>query len=135
MPPSYSFDYARLRRYAGYTSLAIAATIACLSLVSNGALPSVSGSDKVKHFIAYAGLAAPMIVWLGARRVIWVIAMATAFGFGIEIIQGLMTAGRTPSLGDALANLLGAMFGAGAMWLVIRPRHRWRRPAIRFLPK
>lgn len=63
--------------------------------------------DKIMHLIAYAGLA-------GLARIGWpklwggtLFLILAAFGIGIEISQHLMALGRTGSIGDVVANLLG----------------------------
>jgi len=64
--------------------------------------------DKVMHIGAYAVLA-------GLSRFGWtklwggtIFLLLAGFGIGIEILQHLMDVGRTGSVADALANIVGA---------------------------
>ena len=75
--------------------------------------------DKALHFIAYFGLGGLICVALKAeRRVIPAILGLALFGGVLEIVQGFT--GRDPSLRDELANILGAICGAGIGWLLLR---------------
>lgn len=81
-------------------------------------------SDKLLHIAAYAVLGALLLramVWgrsgLPPRRVFWTAILATAaYGVFTEVQQHFV-GGRYPSVGDALANLVGAWAGAtGVKW-------------------
>jgi VanZ family protein len=101
-----------IRRLAMVASLLVAVTIAYLSLMpaDEGAAPVFT--DKVNHFLAYAGLAAPLTLALHPKRWVSAVIVATVYGIGLEFGQAMGDAGREGSMLDAVANLLGALFGA-----------------------
>ena len=106
-----------------FKALAVLAAlaIAYASLQPTGGTQSIPHADKVLHLIAYGGLAG--LIGLGWWRLplVWAVAVAAAFGAGVEIAQGVFTAGRTPSVADALANTLGAGLAA---WVLSHIRRR-----------
>ena len=108
------------RRLAGLASLLVAAAIAILSVLPGEDLPEVHLSDKVAHAIAYAALSACTCFWLGRRRIIAGIMVTVGFGALLEIVQALAGTGRTASLLDEAANLVGACLGAGLAWMVAK---------------
>jgi VanZ family protein len=75
--------------------------------------------DKSLHFIAYFGLSGLICLALKAD---WRVPAATLLiallGAVLELLQGLV--GRDPSVYDEIANILGAVTGAGTGWLVVR---------------
>ncbi|MFT5776328.1 VanZ family protein [Hyphomonas sp.] len=109
------------RRLAGLASLLVAAAIAILSILPGEDLPEVHLSDKVEHAIAYAALSACICFWLGRRRIIAGVLVTVGFGAVLEIVQALAGTGRTASLLDEGANLVGACLGAGLAWMVAKP--------------
>jgi VanZ family protein len=75
--------------------------------------------DKALHFIAYFGLGGMVCMALkGERRVIAAILGLAVLGGALEIVQGFT--GRDPSFLDETANILGAISGAAAGWLLLR---------------
>ena len=66
--------------------------------------------DKVFHFLFFAGLAVfcPGCDTLGRR--LWLMGGLIVFGIIIEIFQGFIPE-RTVSIGDVIANILGALVG------------------------
>ena len=106
------------RRLAGVAALLVAAAIAVLSVLPGEDLPEVHLSDKILHVIAYAALSACICFWLGRQRLIAGILMTVSYGVILEIAQALAGTGRTPSLLDGGANLLGACLGAGLAMIV-----------------
>ena len=108
-----------LRRIAGITSLLVAVVIAILSLVPGQDLPDVHLSDKAEHAIAYMVLAGLICFWLGRERIVRGVIVAVGYGAVLEFAQALAGTGRTPSLLDAGANLLGACIGAGLAWVAL----------------
>lgn len=109
------FDLERpfFRRLATFGAVGCALLIAYLSLSPADGLPEVRWTDKISHFIAYAGFGAPLAVALGRSRWLTAVAFATAYGALMELAQGTLTAERTPDLFDAIANTLGACAGVG----------------------
>lgn len=68
-------------------------------------------ADKVQHFLAYGLLAFLIALGWPKIRLIFVILIAALFGIGVEVAQGLTHFGRSASLFDGLANLIGASAG------------------------
>ena len=108
------FTSAATRRAAGFAVIAIMALIAVLSLLPPADLPPVEGSDKLKHFIAYAALAVPMTIWAGPGRAVRALLLTAGFGIAIEFAQLLAPTGREFSMLDEGANVLGAGLGTVA---------------------
>ena len=102
-----------LRVFAGLVALAVAGLITYLSLIPAAEVPGAQFSDKLNHFVAYAALAAPLTGALGSRRWAGAALLATFLGLGLEVAQSLGGGDREGSVGDALANLVGALLGAG----------------------
>ncbi|CQH60660.1 VanZ family protein [Halobacterium hubeiense] len=106
------------RRWRVLAVLSIAAVLAG-SLApgsTGGGLPA--GADKLLHAVGYATIAVSLS---GARRaetgraLVSVVLAAALLGVGIEVVQP--TVGRTASVLDAAANLLGASAGAVGWWV------------------
>ncbi|MEZ5953090.1 MAG: VanZ family protein [Hyphomonas sp.] len=97
------------------------AVIATLSLLPSADLPPVEGSDKVKHFVAYAALGFPVAVWAGPGKALRALVLTALFGGCVEVAQLLAPTGREGSLLDELANVLGGALGTG-LALALRKR-------------
>jgi len=80
-----------------------------------------AGSDKVAHFGAYAVLGALLTVATTKPALGW--ALAVAYGVTDEIHQALVP-GRFASVGDLVADALGAMAGAGLVVYLVRRSQR-----------
>src|SRR5690606_18555072 len=80
-----------------------------------------AGSDKVAHFGAYAVLAALLTLATGKTMVGWV--LAVAYGITDEIHQAFVP-GRFASVGDLVADALGAALGAGLVAYLVRRSQR-----------
>ena len=89
------------------TLLAIC-VIVVMSLRPSVSMGGIAHIDKVLHFGAYAVLAG--LARLGWPKLwgAWIFLSFAILGIGIEIAQHMMSVGRTGSLGDTAANLLGA---------------------------
>ena len=96
-------------------AIGLAVTIAVMSLLPISGQASVPHADKVQHLIAYGALAGLVGLGWPRLRLPAVVALAAAFGVGVEVAQGLSGTGRTPSLADAVANTLGALIAAGVL--------------------
>jgi len=104
---------------AGYVLWPVIALVAWGELKPSGGWIESLVWDKALHFIAYFGLAAISCVALkGDRRVPAAVLGLALLGGVLEVVQGFT--GRDPSLFDEMANILGAMSGAGTGWLLIR---------------
>lgn len=110
------------RLTAALAACGLAVVIIYLSLVPAGDVPAPQISDKIRHFVAYAALAAPLAVALRPSRWLAAVLLAAGLGLGLEVAQATGDAGREGSAGDALANLLGALAGAGLVRLSARRR-------------
>jgi VanZ family protein len=100
----------RLSRIALYASSAM---VGVLSLAPSTTFPPVSINDKIEHVVAYAllGILGAVSFECGALRTI--IGLA-AFGISLELLQAF-SPGRSPELADALADVVGACLGYGAL--------------------
>jgi len=81
------------------------------SLRPAGTGMAIQHLDKLVHFLVYAALAFGVsLAWprLPKIRVFWLCAL---FGAALEVAQGLLTAGRTASGWDAVANSFGTALG------------------------
>ncbi len=76
-------------------------------------------SDKVVHFVAYAGIALCPALALGARDGALFGAAAVAMGVALEYIQRMV--GRDFEVGDMLANAAGVLTGL-LLGLILRAR-------------
>lgn len=110
----------------------VAVAIFVLSAQPSVPLPKgVFGADKIAHFIAYGVLSAAIALWPG--RSAWrerplavtlaVIAIAALYGATDEFHQSFVP-GRDMSAYDWLADLVGAVLGAGVSAIVWRARER-----------
>lgn len=96
-----------IKRAAAVGFWGLILVIGFLSLQPIENLPDVQIWDKIQHLVAYGALAGCGLVAYPNR--LWqVIGFTIAYGIGIEFAQGLVP-GRFPSIGDAVANTLGAV--------------------------
>ena len=100
-----------MRRAAGITALLLVVAITVLSLLPPADMPPVEGSDKLKHFLAYASLGAAMAIAAGPGRALRAFLLTIGYGALMEVAQGLAPTGRDVSLLDEAANILGAGLG------------------------
>lgn len=107
-------------RWAGRILFAVAIfAITDLALQPGHEMPaSMLGSDKLEHFAAFAVLAVlARIAWPGLTHLFSVPALML-YGLGIEIAQATLTTGRTASMADFAADVLGIASGMLAAWLL-----------------
>lgn len=89
------------------------------------------GSDKLLHFVAYAGLAYLLALWQSVRGPMTAGRYAAALGLLAlyapldELLQGPV--GRDPDIGDCLADWAGACAGLLALHLTSRVWNRMGR--------
>ena len=81
--------------------------------------PAPEGSDKLVHFIAFAGLAFPL-ARTGRFGLLPVFVGASAFGGAIELIQPSFN--RSADVNDWVADIVGVILGIGLGLLYRRPR-------------
>jgi VanZ family protein len=78
--------------------------------------------DKVAHFGAYGVFALLLSVLIFdhsvKRAISRAILIAAAYGVGMEMLQAVSGTGRSFDYVDMVANLLGAMLGGLAFWLL-----------------
>lgn len=110
--------------------MAYLGAIAYASLASPTRIPRViifEHLDKVVHFIMYFGFCILAVYAFDNRKYyhgsmqynkniptslyFWVIMMALAWGFSMELLQQYMAMGRQYSLYDMIANATGALVG------------------------
>jgi VanZ family protein len=86
--------------------------------------PELFDLDKWRHFVAYGAFGGSLSYALADRetstgRLVLVVAMVSVvYGVGIELWQSLLPE-RYLSIGDALANVLGALLSLS--WYLVRP--------------
>ena len=106
----------RLLVYAaiGWT---VAILIGCL-MPSSG-LPDLTNKDKWLHFGIFALFG---FLWrLTGRSTWWVIGVGIAYGYGIEVLQGIATfLHRSYDLYDAFADAVGTLIGVGLALLLLK---------------
>ena len=86
--------------------------------------PLFIGEDKLKHVGAFGVLAfLARLSW--PRLPYWSLALGlTGFGVMIELVQGVSGWGRTASVADVIADLVGLALGCAAYEAL----RNWRRP-------
>lgn len=87
------------------------AAVTVTSVTPQAYLPSTEGWDKAQHFLAYAALGG--VGWLGypdRRHMVMLLIGLILLGAGLEAAQVLVP-GRFPSVGDVIANIIGALSG------------------------
>jgi len=104
----------RRRSHIGPLKVVGAVAVLVLGVTVLALIPGLTppaGLDKVVHFVAFAALILPIVIF--CPRMVWVAFTALLiFGIAVEYLQSFV--GRTPSLSDAVANLLGLAFGLTA---------------------
>lgn len=90
------------------SAILFAAAILFLSLQPAGDMVGPPYADKVQHAVAYGGLTLLTALGWPKLRLLAVVIMATTFGIGVEIAQGLGGQGRMFSVFDGMANGVGA---------------------------
>lgn len=85
-------------------------------------MPNISGNDKLLHFGAFGGLAF-LVAWAlptregkALQRGLWTLAIIIGYAMADELTQKLIP-GRTCSLGDFIADSIGAMMGLAAYFV------------------
>lgn len=79
-----------------------------------GPPPLFPFQDKVFHAVAFGALTGPAVLVLPGRLLWFWVAHMVMLGGGIEVVQALGGDGRTASVWDFLADLVGI---AAAVWL------------------
>jgi VanZ family protein len=78
------------------------------ALIPSNHIPSLPGSDKVHHALAFGLISFP-VAFARSQSIFWIILVASAYGGLIEVIQAYV--GRDGDIKDAAANTLGAVCG------------------------
>ena len=92
----------------------IAITVA--SLISAQSIPAVGiikieGLDKVVHFIMYMGLCFLLLKSIKDRNIV-ILMFCIFYGVLMELLQFLISSGRSFDFFDIIANIIGANVGA-----------------------
>ncbi|MCA9017983.1 MAG: VanZ family protein [Planctomycetaceae bacterium] len=97
--------------------------------LKKGTIPQ--GTDVPLHFIAYAGLAFLLTMWLSLKwdkltlkRLLAVFVGVSLCGMLDELLQGIPVLQREPSLDDWMADSLGGLLGITLYLLVHKPMQR-----------
>lgn len=79
--------------------------------------PGLPGIDKVVHFALFFGF---VFLWQVSRqaRGLQIVLLAIGFGIGVEYMQEWMAIGRSFDLYDIVADSVGAVCGAIAVWQI-----------------
>lgn len=106
-----------IRRYWIVLSILLASLITFLSLTPMAELPSVPGSDKTHHFIAYSALVLPLMLkkpnyWMA------IVLLFTLLSGVIELIQPYQN--RYGEWLDLFANIGGLTCGSIIAYLINR---------------
>lgn len=114
----------RYLRYAGAVACAVVILYASLVDPGDGDPSTLFGVPLTVylHLLAYAGLTAALahaMLAVDGRALLVAVALATAYGGAIEVLQGLVPR-RTMEGTDALANAIGATAGA-LLWNRLAP--------------
>ena len=91
------------------------------SLMPDVGLPSIAGTDKIEHFVAYFALAILGAAVVTPESLPWVMARALALGVTLEAAQAVLTESRVADWTDVLANACGIL----AAWWLVRGRAGW----------
>ena len=87
------------------------AVVTISSVMPLAQLPQTGVWDKGQHFLAYAALGGVgRLAYPDSRHIVVLLIGLILLGTGLEAAQGLVP-GRFPSMGDVLANALGALAG------------------------
>lgn len=99
------------KRLAHALTACVAAAILVLALIPMPVAPSVPGSDKTHHFIAFAALVLPAALF-HPRALWWALPLAVVEAGLIEIVQPHVN--RMREWADFTAGVRGALAGAAA---------------------
>ena len=100
-----------LRTLARAVFVVAALVVVIGSLTPAAEMPEIEVSDKIQHFAAYAGLAfLAKIAWRPPGFLGWPLASVVIAGPAIELLQFLVP-GRSASVGDAVADVMGVAVG------------------------
>jgi len=129
-PPNKEVSASSFRNRPGRWSLAggYAIFLLVVSLLPGQNMPAIPdwfalfSPDKVAHFGAYGVFALLLSVLIFdhsvKRAISRAILIAAAYGVGMEMLQAVSGTGRSFDYVDMVANLLGAMLGGLAFWLL-----------------
>jgi len=105
------------RRYGLFLSFGLLLLVTMLSLMPADHLPSVSGSDKVRHALAYFVIGLP-VAWLKPAHWYWLLAGIFVWSGVIELLQPLSN--RFAEWLDLLANGVGVMLAYAVSLVLIK---------------
>ena len=97
-----------IKYQAIYLTIVFGLIIAYGTLLPLEKLPPVPGSDKWKHFLAFAGFVFPISLFK-PKWTLLIFLIGVLYGGAIEIIQPYVN--RYREMGDFWANTLGAIIG------------------------
>jgi hypothetical protein len=102
-------------------AVALLASVVVLFLPASGVPTAPPGTDKAVHLLVFAALAGTGR-WAGLPR-LPLGAGLVAYAVGSELVQGLTPLGRSMSLADVVADLVGILLGLLA-WSALDRRAR-----------
>ena len=108
----------------GAFAVAVLVSLAVLFTPASDVPSAPFGVDKAVHVVVFAVLALTGR-WAGFRRPPLVI-LLTGYAAVCEVVQQLSPLGRSASVGDWLADVIGLLCGV-LLWAVLRSRRRLAR--------
>jgi VanZ like family len=112
-------DHGALSR--GVFAVAVVVSLAVLFAPPSDVPDSPPGVDKVVHLLLFLLLAVTGR-WAGVGRAVLAVALVL-YAAGSEVVQGLDAVGRSASVSDWLADVVGVLAGL-AVWAVLAGRRR-----------
>jgi len=104
----------------------MAGFIAYQSLAPTNAPGSFNHMDKFVHAAVYCALAFFIAGGWRHSTLLFVFLVTAGFGAALEAGQGVMNLGRTASLADQIANMVGAGLACGVWVIIFKLYHRKR---------
>ena len=106
-----------IRRIARLSFTIGVVPVTWLSLTPQDALPEIDIWDKLQHVMAYTALAVCGAVgFLGRRPLLMIGVGLIVLGCSLEAAQSAVP-GRDPSIGDAIADIVGVALGLATAWI------------------
>ncbi len=106
-----------IRRIARLSFTLGVLAVTWLSLAPQEALPPIGMWDKANHVLAYAALSLSGGIGFVERRSALMVSLGlVVLGCGLEAGQ-VAVPGREPSIGDAVADIVGVGLGMATAWI------------------
>ncbi len=114
-----------LTRGVQLTFIAAVLVITYNSLIPTHPSDAPKYFDKVMHLGAYFVLTGLFAFAFPRTKLLTIFLVVSIYGAGIEVLQGTLAEGRTASLADLLANLIGAALAIGiCAWIASQQKNQ-----------